>query len=78
MTPLAEIPHPGGTFVDLPGFCTVATVDEIEKQGWSLNPRRSVGVAVGNEEDFDFAKRLDELNDELPMDVAAILERGLP
>ena len=34
-------------------------------QGWSLNPGRYVGVADKGEDDFDFAERLEELNEEL-------------
>jgi len=54
-----------GRYVDVPGLCKVATIDEIEAQGWSLNPGRYVGVAEREEEDFDFAERLEELNEEL-------------
>jgi len=54
-----------GTYVDVPGLCKVATVAEIEAQGWSLNPGRYVGVAVGEADDFVFAERLGELNEEL-------------
>lgn len=50
---------------DVPGYCKVATIEEIEKQGWSLNPGRYVGVAEGHEEDFDFKARLEELGEEL-------------
>lgn len=32
---------------------------------WSLNPGRYVGVAERAAEDFDFAERLEELNEEL-------------
>jgi type I restriction enzyme M protein len=43
-----------------------ATLAEIEAQGWSLNPGRYVEVAERKEaEDFDFAQRLEELNEEL-------------
>ena len=48
-----------------PGFCKVATVAEIEAQGWSLNPGRYVGVAAREGETFDFGERLGELNEEL-------------
>lgn len=59
---------PGGTYNDVLGLCKVATLDEIEGQGWSLNPGRYVGVAEGEEdEDFDFKERLEELNEELQM-----------
>ena len=47
------------------GLCKVATLAEIEAQGWSLNPGRYVGVAARAEEDFDFKERLEELNEEL-------------
>ena len=54
-------------YVDVPGFCRVASVKEIEAQGWSLNPGRYVGVADKAEEDIDFAERFEELNEELEM-----------
>ncbi len=56
---------PKGNYVDVPGLCKVATVKEIEAQGWSLNPGRYVGVAEGEADDFDFKERLQELNEEL-------------
>ncbi len=56
---------PKGKFADVPGLCKVATVKEIEAQGWSLNPGRYVGVAEGEADDFDFKERLEELNEEL-------------
>jgi type I restriction enzyme M protein len=56
---------PKGKYADVPGLCKVATIKEIEAQGWSLNPGRYVGVAEGEEEDFDFKERLEELNEEL-------------
>jgi len=56
---------PDSTYCDVPGLCKVATLDEIEAQGWSLNPGRYVGVAEREEEDFDFAERLMELQEEL-------------
>jgi type I restriction enzyme M protein len=56
---------PESKYVDILGLCKVATVEEIEAQGWSLNPGRYVGVAKKVEEDFDFMERLQELNEEL-------------
>ena len=47
------------------GLCKVATLAEIEAQGWSLNPGRYVGVAARAEDDFDFKERLEEQNEEL-------------
>jgi type I restriction enzyme M protein len=52
---------PDGVYADAPGFCKVATIAEIEAQGWSLNPGRYVGVAVGEEDQNDFRERLAEL-----------------
>lgn len=52
-------------YADVAGLCKVATLKEIEAQGWSLNPGCYVGVAKKGEDDFDFAERLEELNEEL-------------
>jgi type I restriction enzyme M protein len=56
---------PDGVYTDVPGLCRVATVREIEAQGWSLNPGRYVGVAAGADDGFVFAVRFEELNEEL-------------
>ncbi len=56
---------PDGAYRDVPGLCKAATVTEIEAQGWSLNPGRYVGVTDRPADDFDFAERLEELNEEL-------------
>jgi type I restriction enzyme M protein len=52
-------------YADVAGLCKVATLAEIEAQGWSLNPGRYVGVTARAEEDFDFKVRLEEQNEEL-------------
>lgn len=52
-------------YMDVPGLCRVASLSEIEAQGWSLNPGRYVGVAEREADDFDFKERLEELNEEL-------------
>ncbi len=50
----------------MPGLCKAATLQEIEAQGWSLNPGRYVGVAPGEEvSDEDFKVQLQSLNEEL-------------
>ncbi len=56
---------PESRYADVPGLCKAATLAEIDAQGWSLNPGRYVGVAPGEEDDFDFKVRLGELNEEL-------------
>jgi type I restriction enzyme M protein len=45
----------------------VATLAEIETQGWSLNPGRYVGVAARQDDDFDFFERMTELHERLEM-----------
>ncbi|HEV2315263.1 MAG TPA: class I SAM-dependent DNA methyltransferase [Candidatus Acidoferrales bacterium] len=56
---------PKGKYADVLGLCKVATLDEIEAQGCSLNPGRYVGVAERAADGFEFAERLEELNEEL-------------
>jgi type I restriction enzyme M protein len=63
--PLLRENFPNGKYIDIPGLCKVATLQEIELQGWSLNPGRYVGVIERATDDFDFVERLEELNDEL-------------
>ncbi len=53
-------------FRDVPGLCRAATLNEIEAQGWSLNPGRYVGVAAGEAvSDEDFKEQLETMNEEL-------------
>jgi type I restriction enzyme M protein len=56
---------PNGKYADVLGLCKVATLDEIEAQGWSLNPGRYIGVAEREADDFEFFERLEELCEEL-------------
>jgi type I restriction enzyme M protein len=56
---------PSGKYTDVLGLCKVAMIADIETQGWSLNPGRYVGVAERATDDFEFAVRLEELNEEL-------------
>lgn len=54
------------SYRDVPGLCKAATIQEIEAQGWSLNPGRYVGVAKGEDlSDEDFKEKLEALNEEL-------------
>lgn len=55
---------PTAKYADVTGLCAVRTVDEIRRQGWSLNPGRYVGVAPGASVDADF-----------DVDFAELLER---
>ncbi len=54
-----------GLYQDVKGLCNVATLKEIEEQGWSLNPGRYVGVADGDDGDgIEFYEKLELLNEE--------------
>jgi type I restriction enzyme M protein len=56
---------PDAAYVDVPGLCAVANLDQIEVHGGSLNPGRYVGVAAAEDDGLDFRARLTELNEEL-------------
>jgi len=65
-TKLAEIFGKKPKYADVAGLCKGATLEEIEAQGWSLNPGRYVGVAPGEAvSDEDFKEQLETLNEEL-------------
>jgi type I restriction enzyme M protein len=49
---------PDGAYADVAGLCRVASVAEIEGQGWSLNPGRYVGTEVEELEDEVFEEQL--------------------
>jgi type I restriction enzyme M protein len=49
---------PDGTYVDVPGLCKVASLAEIEAQGWSLNPGRYTGTALTEDDGEDFTEKL--------------------
>jgi type I restriction enzyme M protein len=57
----------GKTYVDVAGLCKAATLQEIEVQGWSLNPGRYVGVGERAADGFDFVDRLEQLHEELEL-----------
>jgi len=55
---------PDGIYVDVPGLCKVATLAEVEAQGWSLHPGRYTGSAVAEDDGEEFAEKLSGLYDE--------------
>jgi type I restriction enzyme M protein len=55
---------PDGTYTDVLGLCKVATMAEIEAQGWSLNPGRYTGSALVEEDDEDFKEKLGAMYEE--------------
>ena len=55
-------------YADVAGLCKAASLQEIEAQGWSLNPGRYVGVVAGEDvSDHDFNEQLELLNEELEL-----------
>jgi type I restriction enzyme M protein len=62
---LMKASFPKGKYADVPGICKVATIGDIEAQGWSLNPGRYVGIAERAADEFEFTVRLEELSEEL-------------
>jgi type I restriction enzyme M protein len=62
---MLEEHFPGMTYSNVAGLCCAASMGDIESQGWSLNPGRYVGVGVRAADEFNFAVRLEELNEEL-------------
>jgi type I restriction enzyme M protein len=56
---------PKWQYADVSGLCKIATIKEIETQGWSLNPGRYVGVKEAEDDGIDFYERLEELNEDL-------------
>jgi type I restriction enzyme M protein len=63
---LQEIFGETPAYADVPGLCKAATLEEIEAQGWSLNPGRYVGIASGEEvSNEDFREQLETLTEEL-------------
>ena len=55
---------PETQYADISGLCKKANIEEIEAQGWSLNPGRYVGVADRAPEEYDFIERMEVLAEE--------------
>ncbi len=50
-----------GDYVDVPGFCKSATLDEIRKHGYVLTPGRYVGAEVKDDDDEPFDEKMKRL-----------------
>jgi type I restriction enzyme M protein len=55
---------PHGGYEDVLGLCKIASNDDIEKQGWSLNPGRYVGVKIETLDEGVFKEKMLELSEE--------------
>lgn len=70
----------GKKYKDVKGLCKVATIDEVKKAGYSLNPGRYVGVTDnGGGDDSDFGEKVKKLHGELKSltDEAHKLEKNI-
>jgi type I restriction enzyme M protein len=56
---------PDREYKNIKGLCKISDIKEIEKNNWTLNSGRYVGVKDRVEEDYDFLERLEEYNEEL-------------
>lgn len=55
---------PEKRYSDVAGLCAVASLADIEAQGWSLNPGRYVGVHAGPTDDAEFVAEMERLQEE--------------
>ncbi|MFY9493200.1 MAG: N-6 DNA methylase [Minisyncoccia bacterium] len=56
----------GKKYQNIKGLCKVATIDEVKKAGYSLNPGRYVGVTDnGNGDEGNFGEKVKKLHSEL-------------
>ena len=58
---------PGCAYGDVAGLCCVATLDEIQEQGWSLNPGRYVGTPASGSDNMDFVSRIAVLQEDFAL-----------
>jgi type I restriction enzyme M protein len=63
--PMLKEKFPALEYREIAGLCKVATIKDIETQGWSLNAGRYVGTTERPPDEFDFYERLQAQNEEL-------------
>ena len=52
-------------YEDITGLCKITDIKEIEKNDYSLNPGRYVGFKLTFDENFNFEKRVKEIQNDL-------------
>ena len=62
---MLDATFPDRVYCDVAGICSVASLEQIHEQGWSLNPGRYVGMAHAGIEDIEFAARMELLEEQL-------------
>ena len=61
---------------EMPGFCKVATIDEIRGHNYALTPGRYVGAANGDDKDEPFEERFPRLKEKLLLELTASEQLG--
>jgi type I restriction enzyme M protein len=56
---------PDGKYRDVEGLCKIVNLDEVKENDYSLTPGRYVGVALTQDDDFDYKARLADIQTEL-------------
>jgi type I restriction enzyme M protein len=56
---------PENKYVDVEGLCKIVDLEEIVENDYSLTPGRYVGYSINIDEDFDYKKRISEINSSL-------------
>ena len=59
------VAHASGSYVDIPGFCKSATLEDIRHHGHILTPGRYVGAAEAEDDGEPFEDKMDRLTAEL-------------
>lgn len=62
---LFEKHFPENKYVDIPGLCKIVSIEEVQEQGYSLNPGRYVGYSDTTKTDDNFVECLSQLKIEL-------------
>ena len=56
---------PDNQYQDIEGLCKIVSLDEAQENDYSLTPGRYVGYSIQIDEDFDYQKRISEIQSEL-------------